>query len=413
MAAQERSGTAMLSTAALLSLYVGASFGAMELKLIPKDEAENGAAYCLDGTVPAFWYEKATNETVADNWVIYLQGGGACTSLSSCEHAAGGNRGSSNKQPKTYNGRGPTSASASSNPVFHAWNHVTFLYCDGLFFAGNVEGKVNTTSGKDLYFRGFNILNTLLDHLVEKYDLHKAKEVLLTGCSAGGYSTYLHTDYVHEYLKKKASGLTKYKSAPLSGLFVNGSNDKGDYPFGVLMKENFKLHNVTTGVNKHCLEGEKGQPSKCAAPEDNFAYTQAPIFLANSLVDYGTIFYSYFNPKPAGSDCVRHVPTCSDAIVENLIRVQDDTTKMLTTIKPKEAKIPSIERPGNGAFLHNCVAHCSVEGNTIKVNGVGAMEAIGNWYVDAIDADPRKHTHIERCKMTTAAPKICNPTCPK
>lgn len=26
---------------------------------------------------------------------------------------------------------------------------------------------------------------------------------------------------------------------------------------------------------------------------------------------------------------------------------------------------------------HNCVAHCSVESNTIKVDGVGAMEAIG------------------------------------
>ena len=36
-----------------------------------------------------------------------------------------------------------------------------------------------------------------------------AEQVLLTGCSAGGLATFLHTDYVHSRLKAVATGLTK------------------------------------------------------------------------------------------------------------------------------------------------------------------------------------------------------------
>lgn len=58
--------------------------------------------------------------------------------------------------------------------------------------------------------------------------LGQAKQVLLTGCSAGGMSTYLHADYVRDQLTNPA--LVKYKVAALSGIgpqiYVQGGNKK-------------------------------------------------------------------------------------------------------------------------------------------------------------------------------------------
>eukprot|EP00039_Didymoeca_costata_P023280 m.6562 g.6562 ORF g.6562 m.6562 type:complete len:403 (-) comp3550_c0_seq1:165-1373(-) len=390
------------------SVLLGRSNAADNLHILPKELADEREAYCLDGTPGAFYFTPAATEEDKNNWVLSFQGGGACTSLKACEGAAGGKRGSSKGIPAS------ASTSGIVPPFAKNWNKVLFWYCDGLFFTGDYKGKVqNTTNGKTLYFRGWAILNAILDLLTEKYGLDKTENAFLTGCSAGGYSSYMHTDFIHNYLKKVAPGLKKYKSAPVSGLFVNASNLQGDYVFGKLMRANFELHHVTVGVNEYCLAAHEGDPAECASPEINYAYTRAPIFLANSLVDYGTLFYSYFNPAPKdAATCCRHVPTCPADIINDLNDAEDDSRKLLTTIAPKGGA-PAISKPGNGAFLHNCVTHCSGITGKVKLNNMTASEVINAWYLDEMDADPKKYTHIETCKLTTTGDKICNPTCPK
>jgi hypothetical protein len=50
-----------------------------------------------------------------------------------------------------------------------------------------------------------------------QHNFGKAETVLLTGCSAGGLATYLHTDYVHTLMP---SGVTKYGASAISGFFL-------------------------------------------------------------------------------------------------------------------------------------------------------------------------------------------------
>ena len=58
--------------------------------------------------------------------------------------------------------------------------------------------------------------------------MNTAQTVMLTGCSAGGLATYLHTDYVHEQLKNKWSPqLTKFKAAAISGFFLQHATVEG------------------------------------------------------------------------------------------------------------------------------------------------------------------------------------------
>ena len=74
------------------------------------------------------------------------------------------------------------------------------VYCDGNSFSGNRDDPVEI-NGDKIYFRGRRVIDETLKALKDNFGLDKADTVLLTGCSAGGLATYLHTDYVHEQLK--------------------------------------------------------------------------------------------------------------------------------------------------------------------------------------------------------------------
>ena len=82
---------------------------------------------------------------------------------------------------------------------------------------------MNGTDGKmkNLYFRGRRIIDESLKALSTQFGLAEADNVLLTGCSAGGLATYLHTDYVQTQLESKwAKSMTKYKASSISGFFL-------------------------------------------------------------------------------------------------------------------------------------------------------------------------------------------------
>eukprot|EP00039_Didymoeca_costata_P020578 m.341751 g.341751 ORF g.341751 m.341751 type:complete len:418 (+) comp20454_c0_seq1:125-1378(+) len=413
----------------LFLLQVPMLLGEGVLVKLSAEEVQPTKAFCLDGSNPAMYVEKTKNASSenATKWVLTLQGGGACTSLSSCVNAAGGSRGTSNNlKPTGSAGYSPGSSSMALNPMFYDWNHVMFQYCDGMFFAGGVEGPIDvsnmTKKISQIWMRGFSILNALLKNLVKDHGLTSATEVLLNGGSAGGYAAYLHTDFIHEFLKSNSPKLNKYKSVPFSGLFLNGSNYEGKYPFGELQEKNFKLHNVTEGVNHECLAAFPTEPWRCAAPETNFAYTKAPIFLANSLLDPTVLFSSFFNPPPQGVTCIQKIVArkgtfadCSDQAIEDFNKLQVEVTKLLTTIKPVSGQTtPTLSKPGNGAFLHHCLTHDYFASGWQKLilKDVNAMQAIVNWWLDEDTAPSSKHTYIETCEFKTSGERECNPSCP-
>uniref|UniRef100_A0A453GX65 Pectin acetylesterase n=1 Tax=Aegilops tauschii subsp. strangulata TaxID=200361 RepID=A0A453GX65_AEGTS len=75
---------------------------------------------------------------------------------------------------------------------FYNWNKVKVRYCDGASFSGNVEEEFQE-DGTPFFFRGQRIWEAVMSELLSK-GLSRAKEAFLTGCSAGGLSTYIHCD---------------------------------------------------------------------------------------------------------------------------------------------------------------------------------------------------------------------------
>lgn len=56
-----------------------------------------------------------------------------------------------------------------------------------------------TKNGAKLYFRGFRILEAVLDGLMTM-GMKRATDVILTGCSSGGLASLVHADYVQSVL---------------------------------------------------------------------------------------------------------------------------------------------------------------------------------------------------------------------
>ena len=111
---------------------------------------------------------------------------------------------------------GIRAADESARPLaqdYCNFNRVHMAYCDGNSFSGNAADPI-TVNGKQIYFRGKRIIDAILQTLTEKYNFDAAETVLLTGCSAGGLATYLHTDYVASKLPSIGAPLLQETSLP-------------------------------------------------------------------------------------------------------------------------------------------------------------------------------------------------------
>eukprot|EP00656_Telonema_subtile_P016622 TRINITY_DN18798_c0_g1_i2.p1 TRINITY_DN18798_c0_g1~~TRINITY_DN18798_c0_g1_i2.p1 ORF type:complete len:275 (+),score=58.94 TRINITY_DN18798_c0_g1_i2:95-919(+) len=189
---------------------------------VMKDFAASDGAVCLDGSPGAFFFSPAANASNTNNWQIYFQGGGWCYEEQDCWNRTKTKYGSSSwltDGVSTSVLGGLLSADCAVNPDFCNYNRVHMLYCDGNSFSGNRDQPV-MVNDEPIYFRGKRIMDAVLKTLVRDHGLADAENVLLTGCSAGGLSTYLHADYVGQQVRAVAKGLKKYKAAPISGFFL-------------------------------------------------------------------------------------------------------------------------------------------------------------------------------------------------
>jgi hypothetical protein len=121
----------------------------------------------------------ATRDRGSEDLVIYLQGGGSCTTAL-CRATE-----TANPKIPTY---GVLRADDSDNPVA-GWNVVFSPYCDGSLHFGDSD-----IPDQNRKHHGLRNLSATLDVAVSKFP--KPRRVLLTGASAGGYGTIWGTALV-------------------------------------------------------------------------------------------------------------------------------------------------------------------------------------------------------------------------
>jgi hypothetical protein len=337
---------------------------------------------------------------------IYLEGGGWCQSSASCAKRSRSILGSSLEQYHISavgkcrgksdcmvlpdecrcDGGGYFSKDPEKNPLMHDWNHVfgeksfvfsvvgerdTMLwvlhavnYLDGGSFAGN-----NASDGT-IFYRGRQILDAVLSHLLYARGMSVASDVVMSGCSAGGLAIYLNADHVAGRLPPAA----KFRVIADSGYF---RREAGNIPGMQWVARAMKV--ATNEACEAAMVRAGTHKGECVFAEVVAPYIKQPLFALQSIVDHDQIGNL---PKGGGRCCAN---CTSQAGVNDFARRLDASLhERLFGGGP------------HGGFIDSCVHHCgSWAGDAservldvrIGINHTAAGPAFKLWYEGSVASD--------------------------
>ncbi|KAI8540369.1 hypothetical protein RHMOL_Rhmol09G0258100 [Rhododendron molle] len=304
-------------------------------------------AYCLDGSLPAYHLHRGFGAG-ALNWLLQFEGGGWCNDIQSCLVRAKTRRGSTRYMNKLEAFSGILSNNASLNPDFYNWNRVKLRYCDGASFAGDAKFDNGTSL---LYFRGQRIWKAIIHDLLPK-GLGNAKKALLSGCSAGGLSSFLHCDNFSSYLPRNAS----VKCLSDAGFFLDERDISLKHTFRSFYEDLVSLQGVEQNLDKNCTSSLYN-PNQCFFPQYALPFIRTPFFILNSAYD---VFQFHNILVPTSADIHGHWNRCKlnpaacTTIQINIL--QEFRKDMLSALR-----LFYIYSRRGGMFINSCFAHCQSE----------------------------------------------------
>ncbi|KAL1321440.1 pectin acetylesterase 5 isoform X3 [Arachis ipaensis] len=309
--------------------------------------ATQRGALCLDGSAPGYHFQKGFGSGY-QNWLLHIEGGGWCESVASCYQRKMTALGSSKHMETEVPFSGILSSDPSQNPYFFNWNKVRIRYCDGASFAGHQESEIK--DGNGLFFRGQIIWEAIMDELLS-IGMSKAKQALLSGCSAGGLATLIHCDDFRKYFSKDIN----VKCLADAGFFLD---------------EEDAIRNRTMR---------------------SFYHDVVQLQIQNILVPHGSDPHGYWK------SCRLNIPNCNADQFDVLHGFRKSLLKRLNEFQ---------QRKEIGMFINSCFIHCQTamgetwhSHNSPKINDKTIAETVADWYFD------RKVLKLIDC------PYPCNPTC--
>uniref|UniRef100_A0A3Q7HQT6 Pectin acetylesterase n=1 Tax=Solanum lycopersicum TaxID=4081 RepID=A0A3Q7HQT6_SOLLC len=333
---------------------------------------------CLDGSPPAYHLHRG-HGTGLGSWIIHLDGGGWCDSITDCLNRSTTYLGSTKYMRKKGFFDGILHNTSIRNPEFHNWNRVRVKYCDGSSFTGDVE-QVDTEN--KLYFRGARIFKAIMEDLWSK-GLESAENVRIycnsIGISAGGLATILNCNKFKCLLPENA----KVKCVADAGFFINGKTINGTSYIQEMYHKIVNLHvsyifsiKVILVKNKSyklnlflfCFKGSaKNLPSACTS-------VMEPSLMKNILVP------PHVDPQHVWEDCLNNTNTCTSS---QHIAIQAFGVEFLKTF---EGLPPCFTR---GYFLTSCYSHGGIlappywfSSTSPRLLNKTIGEAVADWYFE-------------------------------
>lgn len=346
-------------------------------------------AVCNDGS-PGVFYIKPGSGSGADKWLIWLEGGGGCTSGESCARRWCGRnipstaaKMSSKWAPDGIEGAGVFDSPAGATNDFANWNHVVAYYCSSDSWAGRIEhprlsDPTGTVEDFSLVLHGKHILTAMLDVLdegarsdsgaMQMPPLTEASMVLFSGTSAGGGGARLNADDVRERLLSNNPNVD-FRLVVDAGVWTKEPSEdfseeasQAFFDNSYAISSNFR--NLFTDAS--CLAYHTRDPEKCSEPTHILLeHTETPFFIK---MDY--------------SDRVDSPGVYADN--ETFTR---STYALLQSIaagdfSPEEASA----RQAGGVFAPNCGHHVALESGefyNIKISDGAASasfhDVLSNW----------------------------------
>lgn len=232
-------------------------------------------------------------------------------------------------------------------PPAQNWTKVYLKYCDGSSQTGDVAAPV-PVGNATIFYRGHRILRAFLDYLSSTW-LAGATDVVVSGCSAGGLSTYLHADEWAAALPAP----TRVTALPDSGFFLNYNHTPGG-GYGALMRSIVAAMNAS--LPSACVAAHPADPASCIFAEVVSSTLATPTFALQGKYDSWQLV--------GDAD----IPT-------------NDTAGVNAWGGLLSARIGAtlLAQPQHGAFLDSCLHHCGGF-DAFLVDGFTQATAHAAWY---------------------------------
>ena len=399
--------------------------------------AESTGAYCLDGSLPGFWYQPPPKlppgATTSRSWLVFLDGGAWCYDAHNCASRARGFKGTASEKKGVPRGNfwpyaGYMDASPTVNPTFAPFHRVHFHYCDGSSYTGDRAAPLVVAPGTaPIYLRGRRVLEAQLAAALDA-GLRDATEVLFSGGSAGGIGALAAAHLVKAALPPSVS---KFKVLIVSGFFLDraassassaitsvadtsiaaddkptcrrgrGAADKC-IPWVHKMRRMCELHNCSRAVTSGGCGARlpESEQWRCLFGRHAATSLHAPTFFVNSALDSWALVNAWRRYARCRWDGDKQ---CTSAQSEADVA---ETNVMLRTFVRDLRASGALRRAGNGAFIYSCNEHVAGLASSAfkgyQIGGVTMRAALDAWWADGDDTPAARHTHLP-CELRRRA----------
>ncbi|KAL0432687.1 UNVERIFIED_CONTAM: Pectin acetylesterase 11 [Sesamum latifolium] len=337
--------------------------GSENITITHLESAVSKGAVCLDGSPPAYFYDKGYGEG-ADNWVVYLEGGGWCAGTAFCQEWISSKSTLKREQKMQF------------RHILAPNNILIQISITGIEFSLRTAMAHRLWETWKLRHPGARIFDAVMEDLLAK-GMKNAKNAILAGGSAGGMATIYHCDGFRTLIP----GATRYKCIADSGLFTPADNKN------------------LVGYEKRVHRFDKLIAFHCHFPENVVRDIQTPLFIIESSYDSFQIFTGLDPGLPYNEttwyDCANELKFCTCPQLQIMKEFRAEFLKTLQGI----AKSSSI-----GMFVHSCHTH----GHFLNLHGWDPSpllenktiaKAIGDWYFD--------RSSFQVIDTQDVGPKIC------
>merc|ERR1711915_661068 len=240
--------------------------------LTRKELSDYPRAVCNDGSNATYYY--SDNAFSADHLLIYLQGGGSCQDVQSCNMRC-------NNPDSAFRCTAPQDETMPGalnfllededlNPPFYDFGKIYVPYCSSDIWIGTADAS---PENGNYFFHGKDIVRALVDDLKKVTNIAGISQIVLLGTSAGGFGTQNVCDFVAENFKAENSNVD-----------VRCIADSGDLvpPVGL---------NCTSEVDAQSFWGGESDDScmDAGAACGNFVtlynYIETPLMVVHNYID--------------------------------------------------------------------------------------------------------------------------------
>lgn len=347
----------VLMIMAAASFYGGVSADAEKSRPLRKYVVRNASsrkAVCNDGTPAVFYYRPGRGKDKT-KWVIFLEGGGACSSDAECIERYNSTRDlmSSANYPDQIERGGILSTSKRLNPDFSKFNHVFVQYCSSDTWLGDTERNI---AGVNVQFRGHHIVKAVIEDLMDssvipENNLKAATEVIFSGSSAGSFGAQNNMDRVAEMLSfARVSGVLDSGWKPPIPGFGQTNEDPSQAE-----SSGFSYWNAQP--DESCLRNYPDTPNVCLYSYFVYSHISTPVFVYVDQRDENALMHKGVLPPYDDAE---------KAYIDNYI----------VECRASLSGVSAVFSPSTG----NHTALTNDRFTSIKVNNHTFAETLGNWY---------------------------------